>query len=59
MNIYKYTREKFDPRIEIPTRKNFGPTKYPREKIPGPQNTHAKKSWIHEIFFLIFYLLYF
>ena len=25
---------------KLPTRKNFGPTKYPREKILDPQNTH-------------------
>ena len=54
----KHPREKIlDPRNA--TRKNFGPrntheikfgpTKYPREKISDSQNTHDKKSWIHEI----------
>ena len=28
---------------EMPTRKNFGPTKYLREKISDPRNTHHKK----------------
>ena len=27
---------------EIPTRKNLGPTKYPRENILDPRNTHEK-----------------
>ena len=34
---------------EIPTRKNLGPTKYPREKISDPRNTHGKKFETHEI----------
>ena len=33
---------------KIPTRKNFGPTKYSREKILDSQNTHEKKVWTHE-----------
>ena len=32
-----------------PTRKMFGPTKYPQEKCLDPQNTHKKKIWNHEI----------
>ena len=28
---------------EIPTRKNFGPTTYSREKNSDPNNTHEKK----------------
>ena len=28
---------------------NFGPTKYPREKIVDPRNTHEKKLCSHEI----------
>ena len=34
---------------EIPTRKNFGPKKYPEENILGTQNTHEIKFRIHEI----------
>ena len=34
---------------EIPTRKKFGPAKYPREKTWNPRNTHAKIFWTHEI----------
>ena len=34
---------------EIPTRINLWPTKYPREKILDPRNTHKKKYWTHEI----------
>ena len=34
---------------EIPTRKNLGPTKYPREKISDPRNTQGKKFETHEI----------
>ena len=30
---------------EIPTRKNFGRTKYPRENISDSRNTHDKKFW--------------
>ena len=33
---------------EIPTRKNFRPTKYPREKILDPRNTHEKNFRTHE-----------
>ena len=33
---------------EIPTLKNWGPTKYSREKIGDPQNTHKKKLETHE-----------
>ena len=33
----------------MPTRKNFGPTKYPQEKISDPQNTHEKKFRTHKI----------
>ena len=38
------THEKKSWTNEIPTRKNFGPTKYPREKIWDPRNTHDKNS---------------
>ena len=34
---------------EMPTRKNFGSTKYPREKIWVPRNNQEKIFWIHEI----------
>ena len=34
------TRKNF--RLGKPTRKNFGPTKYPGENILDPQNTHEK-----------------
>ena len=41
---------------EIPTRKNFGPTSYPqekildpREKILDPRHTHEEKFWTHKI----------
>ena len=30
-------------------RENFGPTKYPREKILDPRNTQEKKFETHEI----------
>ena len=33
---------------KIPTRENFGPTKYPREKILDPQNTHEEQIWTYE-----------
>ena len=33
---------------EIPTRKNVGPTKYPREKMLDPLNTHEKTFRTHE-----------
>ena len=29
-------------------KKNFGPTKYPREKILDSRNTHEKNFWTHE-----------
>ena len=46
--------------LEISTRADLGPTKYPWEKISDPheistgkyldlQNTHEKKSWTHEL----------
>ena len=31
-----------------PTRKDFEPTKYPRENILQPGNTHEKNFWTHE-----------
>ena len=34
---------------EIPTRKNFGHTKYPREKTPDLWNTYEKEFWTDEI----------
>ena len=34
---------------EIPTRNNFGPMKYPREKCLDPGNTHEKNFLTHEI----------
>ena len=37
----KYSREK-NLDNEILTIKNFGPTKYPREKISNPRNTNDK-----------------
>ena len=51
------TRKNLDPRNthdkkfqthEISTRKNLGPTKYPREKTLDPRNTHEKKVRTHE-----------
>ena len=33
---------------EIPKRKNFGLTKYPREKILDLRYTQEKKFWTHE-----------
>ena len=33
---------------ETSTRKNVGPTKYPRKKLLDPRNTHEKKSYSHE-----------
>ena len=35
-----WTHEKKFGTHEIPTRKYFGPTKYAREKILDPRNTH-------------------
>ena len=34
---------------QIPTRKNLGHTKYPREKMWGSRNTHKKIFWTHKI----------
>ena len=34
---------------EVPMRKNFGPTKYPREKILDTQITQEKKFWTYKI----------
>ena len=34
---------------KIPTRKNIGPTKYQRDEISDPQNTHEKTFWTYEI----------
>ena len=40
----EFSHEKIFWAHEIPTRKNFGPTKYPREKIWTDEgNTHEKK----------------
>ena len=53
------TREKKFWTLKIPTRKYFGPTKYPLkvfgpttypwEKILNPRNTHEKKFWTHKM----------
>ena len=44
----KYSQEKIlDPRI--PARKNFGPTKYPRENNSDPQCTQQKNFWTHKV----------
>ena len=43
------THEKKSLTHEIPTGENFGPTKYPRDKILDPRNTHEKKFETHEI----------
>ena len=43
------THEKKFGTHEIPTRRNWGPTKYPREKIEDPQNTHWKKLMTHKL----------
>ena len=49
------THEKKFCTHEIPTRKNFGPTKYPREKTLDTRNTHKTRNtpenifWTHEI----------
>ena len=40
---YEIIHEKKNWTHEIPTRRNFGPTKYPRENILDPQNTHEGK----------------
>ena len=34
---------------KLPTRENFGPAKYPQEKVSDARNTHEKKFWTHEI----------
>ena len=54
-----YLREKIlDPRStyekkirthDVPTRKSYGPTKYPREKLRDQRSTHEKKFQSHEI----------
>ena len=46
---YEITHKRKSWTHKIPTRKNFGPTKYPREKIWDPRNTHEKKFETHEI----------
>ena len=46
---YEITYERKFWTLEIPTRRNLGPTKYPREKVLDPRNTHEKKLWTHEI----------
>ena len=33
----------------VEDRKSFGPTKYPREEISGPQNIHEEKFQDHKI----------
>ena len=40
------TRKNFRP-TKYPQEKNFEPTKYPRENILDPRNTHEKKFWTH------------
>ena len=50
-NTYKikfWTQEKKSRTHEIPTKTNFGPKKYPREKILDPWNTHEKSFRTHE-----------
>ena len=34
--------------MKLPTRENFGPMKYPREKILDPPNIHEERLWTHE-----------
>ena len=48
LNPRRYPREKVWTH-EIPTRKNFRPTKYPWEKMWDPRNTHEKKFSTHKI----------
>ena len=43
------THNKKFPTHELPTRKTFGPMKYPWETFLNLRNTHQKKSWTHEI----------
>ena len=43
------THEKKLRTHDISTRKNFGPTKYPREKISNARNTHEKRPWTNKI----------
>ena len=54
----KITRKYFEPRNAhekkfqvhgIPTRKNFGLTKYPRKNVLDQRNTHNEKIRTHEI----------
>ena len=50
-NTYKikfWTQEKKCRTYEIPTKTNFGPKKYPREKILDPWNTHEESFRTHE-----------
>ena len=46
---YKITHERKFWTHEIPTRKNFGPTKHPRKKIWDTRNIHERIFWTHEI----------
>ena len=48
LDLQNTHEEKFWTR-KIPTRQNFGPTKYQWGKISDPQNIHKKISWSHEI----------
>ena len=43
-----YLRKNFGPTNTH--EENFGPTKYPQEKILNPRKTHEEKFWTHEIF---------
>ena len=42
------THEKKIMIYKIPTKKNLKPTKYLRENILDPRNTHGKNFWTHE-----------
>ena len=47
-----YTRNTHEKKFHTskrPTRKNFGPAKYPREKILGPRTDHKRNFCTHEI----------
>ena len=48
MNYPENTHKKKSWTHKIPTRRNIGPKKYPRQKIVYPQNTNQHKFWAHE-----------
>ena len=48
MNLRNTHQKKFWTH-EIPTGKDLGPIKYPRENILDPRDIHEKKFWTQEV----------